>query len=158
MSSVERELTGVEFEEVRGQFRSSAALRRPSVRSRLVVAAEQARLNVGHRGHLSFEDGRVERPLRLRHRSLNTGLPGLALRTTPHARGERLCPTPMHRTQLYKAFHTDRWLKVVHFGKAATQRSRVRASSGLPLPVAATSSDCQCLAGNSYYLIVSFDG
>jgi len=61
--------------------------------SRLVAAGDLKRLNVGRRGHLSFEDGGVERPLHLRHQPLNICQPGRALRTTPRARGDRLCPT-----------------------------------------------------------------
>jgi hypothetical protein len=41
---------------------------------RLAAAGDLARLNVGRRGHLSFEDGRVERLLHLRHRPSNKGV------------------------------------------------------------------------------------
>ena len=58
---------------------------------RLVAAGDQARLNVGRRSHLSFEDGGVDRPLHRRHRPLNTCQPDHASRTAPRARGERLC-------------------------------------------------------------------
>lgn len=60
---------------------------------RLVAAGDFARLNVGRHGHLSFNDGGIDRPQHLRHRPLKTGPPGRALRPTPHARGERLCST-----------------------------------------------------------------
>lgn len=51
----------------------------PCACSRLFADGDQARLNVGRCGHLSFEDGRVERPLRLSHRPLNTRQHGLRL-------------------------------------------------------------------------------
>lgn len=60
---------------------------------RLAAAGDLKRLNVGRSGHLSFEDGGVERPLHFRHRPLNTCQPGRALRTTPRDRGKRRCPT-----------------------------------------------------------------
>jgi len=59
---------------------------------RLDAAGDLARLNVGRRGYLSYEDGRSERPLQL-HRPLNSGQPGRASRTTRRARSKRLCPT-----------------------------------------------------------------
>jgi len=58
-----------------------------SVGSRLAAVGDLKRLNVGRRGHLSFEDGGFERPLHLRHLPLNTCQPGRALRTTPRDRG-----------------------------------------------------------------------
>jgi len=68
-------------------------------RFRLVAAGDLARLNVSsERGHLSFKDERVERPLHCRHRPLNTCKTGRALRTTPCAWGERLCPTHCSRS------------------------------------------------------------
>lgn len=53
---------------------------------RLTAAGDQARLNVGRRSHLSFEDEGGERPLHLRHQPLNTCQHGRgAARTNPHA-------------------------------------------------------------------------
>ena len=58
-------------------FQPRAVARRKVLgdRYRLVAAGDPARLNVGRHGHLTFEDGRVERPLHLRHRPLNAGRP-----------------------------------------------------------------------------------
>jgi hypothetical protein len=40
--------------------------------NRLVAVGDLACLNVGRRGHLSFKDGRVERPLHIRLLPFNT--------------------------------------------------------------------------------------
>lgn len=56
-------------------------------RSRLLAVSDLARLNVGSRAHLSFADGKVERPLHILHRILNTCLLGCASRSPPRARG-----------------------------------------------------------------------
>ena len=71
----------------RDAYRCTPALGNSKVASRLTAAGDLKRLNVGRRGHLSFKDGGVDRPLHLCHRPLNIGQLDLASRTTLCIRG-----------------------------------------------------------------------
>ena len=90
------------------------------VRSRLVAAIDQACLNVGSRGHLSSKDGKVERPLRPRHRPINIGQPGRVSSTTRRARCERMYPT-IGQTFLSRHFGLEA-ISGFHTAEAAYRR------------------------------------